>query len=126
MESTSVRSLYEELGGEAAVNAAVDVFYRKVLVDDRISRFFDDVDMDRQIAKQKAFLTMAFGGPVAYSGKDMRTGHAHLVQRGLNDSHVDAVIELLGETLRELGVAEDLIAKVAGVAESARADVLNR
>ena len=99
----SVSSLYEQLGGEAAVDAAVDVFYRKVLSDERISSFFDDVDMDHQIAKQKAFLTMVFGGPVAYSGSDMRTGHAHLIARGLNDSHVNIVIELLGESLREVG-----------------------
>jgi hemoglobin len=120
------QSLYEQLGGEAAVNAAVDLFYRKVLTDDRVSHFFDDVDMDRQIAKQKGFLTMVFGGPVAYSGKDMRTGHAHLVERGLNDSHVDAVIELLGQTLTELGVQQEAIAKVAAIAESVRGDVLNR
>jgi hemoglobin len=124
--STPSVSLYEQLGGEAAVNAAVDVFYRKVLTDDRVSRFFDDVEMDRQIAKQKAFLTMVFGGPVAYTGKDMRLGHAHLIERGLNDSHVDVVIELLGESLREVGAPEELIQKVAAIAESARADVLNR
>src|SRR3954468_20315751 len=126
MQTAPAQSLYEQLGGEAAVDAAVDVFYRKVLSDDRVSSFFDDVDMDTQIAKQKAFLTMVFGGPVAYSGKDMRAGHAHLVARGLNDSHVDAVIELLGESLREVGAPEPLIAKVAAIAESARADVLNR
>ena len=126
LTSTPSQSLYEQLGGQAAVDAAVDVFYRKVLSDDRVSRFFDDVDMDRQIAKQKAFLTMVFGGPVAYTGQDMRAGHAHLVQRGLNDSHFNAVIELLGESLREVGAPEGLIAKVAAVAESARADVLNR
>ena len=120
------QSLYEQLGGEAAVNAAVDLFYRKVLTDDRISHFFDGVDMDHQIAKQKGFLTMVFGGPVAYTGKDMRVGHAHLVQRGLNDSHVDAVIELLGETLAELGVQQEAIAKVAAIAESVRNDVLSR
>src|SRR3954467_11876324 len=119
-------SLYEQIGGEAAVDAAVDVFYRKVLSDDRISRFFDDVDMDRQIAKQKGFLTMVFGGPVAYTGKEMREGHAHLIKRGLDGSHVNVVIELLGESLREVGAPEHLIAKVAGIAESARADVLNR
>ena len=124
--SAPAQSLYEQLGGEAAVDAAVDVFYRKVLSDDRVSRFFDDVDMDIQIAKQKAFLTMVFGGPVAYTGKDMRTGHAHLIARGLNDSHVDSVIEILGESLREVGAPEHLIAKVAAIAESARANVLNR
>ena len=89
-------TLFEQLGGQDAVEAAVDNFYRKVLTDDRVSSFFDDVDMDRQRAKQKAFLTMAFGGPNNYSGKDMRTAHARLVAKGLNDSHVDAIIELLG------------------------------
>jgi len=124
MESTN--SLYDQLGGEAAVNAAVDVFYRKVLADDRISRFFDDADMDRQIARQKGFLTMAFGGPAAYTGKDMRAGHARLVTLGLNDSHFDAVVELLGQSLKELSVPAPLIAQVAAIAESTRADVLNR
>jgi hemoglobin len=126
MQSTLSQSLYEQLGGQAAVDAVVDIFYRKVLTDDRVSRFFEDVDMDQQIAKQKAFLTMVFGGPVAYTGSDMRTGHAHLLQRGLNDSHVSVVIELLGESLREAGVPEELIQQVAAVADSARADVLNR
>jgi hemoglobin len=119
-------SLYQQLGGDAAVDAAVDVFYRKVLSDDRINSFFDGVDMDRQAAKQKAFLTMAFGGPHNYTGADMRRAHKHLVARGLNDSHFDAVVELLGESLSELGVAPALIAQVAAIAESTRNDVLDR
>lgn len=119
-------TLYEQLGGQVAVEAAVDSFYRKVLTDDRVSRFFTGVDMDKQRAKQKAFLTMAFGGPHNYTGKDMRVGHAHLLKMGLNDSHVDAIIELLGKTLRELGVAENLISQVAAIAESTRNDVLSR
>jgi len=117
-------SLYEKLGGEAAVDAAVDIFYRKVLMDDRINSYFDGIDMERQAAKQKAFLTMVFGGPNNYSGKDMREGHKHL--KGLNDSHVDAVIENLGAVLKELGVADEDIAEVAAIAESVRDDVLNR
>ena len=119
-------SLYDKIGGEAAVNAAVDIFYRKVLKDDRISRFFEGVDMDRQAAKQKAFLTMAFGGPNNYSGEDMRRGHAHLVKQGLNDSHFDAVMENLGATLKELNVPGELIAQAAAIAESTRADVLGK
>jgi hemoglobin len=122
----SGKSLFDQLGGAKAVELAVESFYRKVLTDDRVSQFFDDVDMDRQIAKQKAFLTMAFGGPNQYSGMDMRRGHAHLVQRGLNDSHVDVVLELLGQTLKELDVPKHLIDEVIKIAEGARADVLNR
>jgi hemoglobin len=120
------QSLYDRIGGDAAMNAAVDIFYRKVLADDRIKRFFDDVDMERQAAKQKAFLTMVTGGPNDYTGKDMREGHKHLVERGLNDSHFDAVMEHLGATLKELNVPDELIAEAAAIAESTRNDVLNR
>ncbi len=119
-------NLYEQLGGENAVNAAVDIFYRKVLTDDHISHFFDDVDMDRQAAKQKAFLTYAFGGPNHYTGKDMRTAHAPLVARGLDDSHFDAVAGHLKSTLEELGAPAELVAQVLAIAESTRNDVLNR
>jgi hemoglobin len=119
-------SLYERIGGEAAVNAAVELFYRKVLEDYRINRFFGNTDMDRQIAKQKAFFTMAFGGPNNYTGADMRNAHARLVTMGLDDSHFDAVMEHLGATLVELNVPADLIAEAAAIAEGARQDVLGR
>ena len=119
-------NLYEQIGGEAAVDAAVDLFYRHVLSDDRIAHFFDGVDMERQAQKQKAFLTMAFGGPHSYTGKDMRDGHAHLVKQGLNDGHFDAVAENLAKTLQELGVGQELIDQVLAIAESTREDVLGR
>lgn len=124
--NTANATLFEQLGGEGAVNAAVDIFYRKVLADQRINHFFDGVDMDKQATKQKAFLTMAFGGPANYSGKDMREGHAKLVQMGLNDSHFDAVIENLAATLSELGVSAELIGQVAAIAQTTRADVLGK
>ncbi len=116
-------SLYERIGGEAAVDKAVDVFYEKVLADDRIKHFFEDLDMAAQANKQKAFLTMAFGGPHNYSGQDMRNGHAHL---GLEESHFDAVVELLAATLSELGVSAEDIGEVAKIADSVKDDVLNR
>ena len=119
------QTIYEQLGGAPAMDAAVDIFYRKVLTDDRIAHFFDAVDMDKQRSKQKAFLTMAFGGPNDYTGQDMRAGHKHLVAKGLNGTHFDAVVENLGTTLSELGIADDLIAQVAAVAETTRKDVLN-
>lgn len=120
------QTLFERLGGQEAVDAAVDIFYRKVLSDDRVNYFFDGVDMEKQIAKQKGFLTMVFGGPNNYTGKDMREGHKHLVAKGLNDTHVDAIIELLGGTLKELGVDDTDITEVAAIANSVRDDVLDR
>lgn len=125
-QNTQNTSLYERLGGEAAVDAAVTIFYRKVIADSRINHFFVGVDMEKQAAKQKAFLTMAFGGPHNYTGLDMRRGHARLVEMGLNDSHFDAVLENLGATLRELNVPAAMIVEVIGIAESTRNDVLGR
>jgi hemoglobin len=119
-------SLYEQLGGASGIDTAVDLFYRRMLSDERVARFFDDVDMERQAAKQKGFLTMVLGGPHSYTGKNMRDGHKHLLERGLNDTHVDVVLEHLGETLRELGANEEQIAQVVAVANSVRDDVLNR
>jgi hemoglobin len=116
-------SLYEQIGGAPAVEAAVDVFYRKVLSDPRIARFFDTVDMDAQRAKQKAFLTFAFGGPNAYSGRDLRSAHARMQ---LTEEHFQAVMENLGATLKELGLPEALIGKAAAIAVSVKSEVLNR
>jgi hemoglobin len=119
-------TIYEQIGGEPAMNAAVDIFYRKVLGDDRIAGFFESTDMERQAAKQKAFLTMVFGGPNAYTGRDLRTAHAPMVARGLTDLHFDAVMEHLGATLVELGVPGELVAQMAATAETTRRDVLGR
>ena len=117
-------NLFEKIGGAGAVDAAVDIFYRKVLTDDTISHFFETTDMDAQRAKQKAFLTMAFGGPNNYTGADMRTAHAPLVAKGLNDSHFGAVAGHLQATLEELNVPADLIAEVMAIAASTHDDVL--
>ena len=115
-------SIYEKIGGEAAVNAAVDIFYRKVLMDDRISEFFDTVDMESQHTKQKAFLTMAFGGPNNYSGKDMRKAHKHMA---LTETHFNAVAENLVATLKELDVPAEIIDEIVAVCLSVKDDVLN-
>jgi hemoglobin len=69
---------------------------------------------------------MAFGGPNNYSGKDLREGHAHLVEDGLNDSHFDAVAGHLAATLGELNVADELIDEVMAIAGSTRGDVLGK
>ena len=121
------RSLYERLGGAAAVDAAVDQFYQKVLSDERVNSFFAKTDMKKQRRIQKSFLTFAFGGPKTYSGVGMRKAHQKLVdEQGLNDTHMDVIIELLGKTLKELGVGDADITEAAAIANSVRDEVLCR
>ena len=120
-------TLYERIGGEVAVDAAVKRFYDKVLADERLGYLFEGVDMSKQITHQKRFLTYAFGGSPNYSGKSMRVAHGRLVaEKGLNDAHFDAVMENLGAALQELGVPNDLIGEAASIAESTRENVLGR
>lgn len=113
--------LFERLGGHAAVEAAVDIFYGKVLADPHISHFFDSVDMDAQRTKQKRFLAMAFGGP-QYPAPSLRKAHAHMK---LEESHFGAVAGHLQATLEELKVPKDLIGEVMAIAASTHDDVLN-
>ncbi len=117
-------SLYQKLGGKAAIDAAVELFYTKVLVDNRIKHFFDDVNMNKQRRRQKEFLSAAFGGPVPYTGKDMRKAHANL--SGLNETHFNAVAENLQKTLEELKISKELIGQVMTIAASTKDDVLNK
>lgn len=120
---TSDLSLYERLGGSLTIRSVTESFYRKVLADDLLASFFDDIDMDRQVAKQAAFLTMVLGGPNSYSGADLRSAHAGLA---LDDEHYTGVVRHLADTLREFGASEEDVAAVGKVADGVRNDVLNR
>jgi hemoglobin len=117
-------SLYHKLGGQPAIDAAVEAFYVKVLADNRIKHYFEDINMSKQRRKQKEFLSAAFGGPIPWTGKDMRTAHANLP--GLNETHFNAVAENLQKTLEDLKIKPELIKQVMAIAASTRNDVLNR
>jgi hemoglobin len=103
-------TLYDRLGGESAILAAVDRFYVRVLADPLLAPFFRGVEMPRLKRHQFAFLSQALGGPRQYSGTSMSLAHSHL---RIEHCHFNAVAGHLVETLHELGINEDLIADVA-------------
>lgn len=121
-------SLYDRIGGDAALNVVVDRFYRKILMDQDVRHFFDDIDMPTQLQKQKNFLKMAFGGCPAeeYTGKDLREVHERMVKNGLNDVHFDKVLTHLKDSLVELDVPANEIETMMETLESTRDNVLNR
>lgn len=119
--------LYDRIGGDKALEICTDLFYRKVLQDKLVGRFFQDVDMEKQRLKQKSFLTMAFGGPYQYTGADLRTSHKRLVdQYGLSDVHFDRVCELFRETVTEVNIPPDQVEEIMKILEGTRESVLNR
>jgi hemoglobin len=102
-------TLYEKLGGKEAIESVVDVFYKKVIADDRINQFFKHTDMEQQRRHQTAFIAYALGGP-QYTGRSMEKAHEGM---HLQESHWDAVVELLAESLKEKGVSDEDIGTIA-------------
>jgi hemoglobin len=121
-EEETKSSLFERVGGEDALNAAVELFYQKNLADDRISEMFEGTDMKELKAHQSNFLRMAFGGDSsAYRGRGVYEAHKELMlTKGLDESHFDCVAENLVAALRELDVANDAIDDVVAIVSPLR------
>lgn len=58
---------------------------------------------------QRQFLTYATGGSTEYHGKNMKDAHKG---RGIESKEFDLVVGHVISTMKELGVAEDLINEV--------------
>jgi hemoglobin len=120
------QTLYEALGGRETVDKAAAILYVNILRDDRINDFFSNIDIEKQKRKMSTFLTTICGGPSLYTGKTMRKAHENVVKKGLNDGHVDAMMECVSATLHELNIGNELVTKVIAVIEEHRDDVLGR
>ena len=117
--------MYDLLSGDRKPMRLVAIsLYQRVIADELLAPYFAGVDMDRQAVMLAEFLALAFGGPHAYTGSDLRTAHARLP--GLTDAHFDRIFSHLGSSLREFGIDDGDVATAVAVAETVRTDVLNR
>jgi hemoglobin len=119
-------SLYEEIGGDAALDAALDVFYPRILGDPRLSYIFAGVDLEWLRKHAKAFMAMAFGGPNNYQGQGLRRAHERPRSKGLNDPHFEVFMEHFAATLEQLSVPRPQATQVLAIAAGARDEVLDR
>ncbi|GAK05789.1 LOW QUALITY PROTEIN: hemoglobin-like protein HbO [Geomicrobium sp. JCM 19037] len=79
MENVGEKSLYEEIGGAAAIDRLVERFYDHVAEDPRLSPIFPS-DLSETKRKQKQFLTQFTGGGPLYTTEH---GHPRLRRRHL-------------------------------------------
>jgi hemoglobin len=121
-----MQSLFERIGGDSAVRATVMKMYDKILADEKLAPFFENIDVDALRHSQMAFVTYAFGGPNHYSGQNMRIAHKNAVSKGLSDEHFDLVAGHLKKSMEELNVPEELISEVLAIVGATRNDVLNK
>lgn len=101
--------LFDGIGGDAGLAAAVDVFYARVTADPEVAGYFAGIDLERLRAHQRAFLRVALDGPGVFTGRPLGPAHAGL---NITPPHFDRVVDHLAETLGDLGVEPGSVALV--------------
>ncbi len=110
-------SIYEAIGGRAALVAAVDGLFRRLLADPELGPFFPGGVGARHRAYVITILGEALGGPERYRGPDLARAHRGL---GISDTHFDRTAAHLGDTLDELGVPRPLAEAIVGIVAGLR------
>lgn len=113
-------SIYDEIGGAAAVSAAVDDFYQRVVADPVLAPYFTATDMVRLKRHQRSFIAAAVGGPEPYLGRNMADAHARL---SIAPGDFDRVVGHLVATLAGLGVPEDTIGAIGATLAPLKSEI---
>ena len=114
-------SIFDQIGGNAAVAAAVDGLYDRLLADPVLSPYFAGTDMRKQKRHMRAFMATALGGSDIYAGRDMRAAHAGL---RITNEAFDRVVGHLVDTLISLRVCDTHIAQIGAALAPLRAQVV--
>ncbi|MCK9898319.1 group 1 truncated hemoglobin [Frankia sp. AgB32] len=114
-------STYDAIGGSAAVKAAVDEFYVRVLADPEIAPFFRGKDIPTLKAHQRDFIGAAIGGPEVYTGNPIPDVHGTLC---INDAQFDVVVAHLLGALSGLGVPDATTGEIGKALAPLRAQIV--
>lgn len=118
---TPTKSLYDRLGGNAAISAVIDQFIANVAADTKINAFFADAAADpARLTRLRNNLInqvgMATGGMEKYTGKDMKTAHKGM---GIEEADFNALVADLSASLDKFNVAAadktELLTALAGL-----------
>ena len=102
-------SLYEQIGGAETIDKLIGRFYQNVLADPLLMPFFENTSIEKLTNIQKAFFSVALGGPEPDEKISLYEVHQG---RGIQIKHLTRFTEHLLNTLREIGVEEDHAKKV--------------
>ena len=130
-------SLFQRLGGSDALKLVIENFYDRLLKDEELAPFFENVTVARLKMHQVRFFTVAFGGnvPGVISGLDngnknsnsansrredllqylIKKHQRFVVSKGLNETHFDRTISHLVGTLECLHMDPALVAEAAAI-----------
>ena len=120
----SDRSLYERLGGYDAIAAVANDLLSRLQSDPRLARFWqnrgeDGVRREKQLLID--FLCANSGGPLYYTGRDMKISHLGM---RIDENDWSAFLKHLNATLDAFRVARTEHDQVVAFIQSTRSDIV--
>lgn len=132
------RSLFERLGGEKVITAIVDDMAERVIADPRVNfarknvetGWFDEKyepwkpthkNIKRFKKQMVAFLSLATGGPVEYTGRDMKTVHENMK---ITNNEFDAMVGDIKASMDRLGIAAQEKRELLAIVETTRKQIV--
>jgi hemoglobin len=120
----SNKTLYERLGGYDAIAAVASDLLPRLQADSRLARFWqhrgaDGVRREKQLLID--FLCASAGGPLYYTGRDMKTSH-----KGMKISESDwaAFLGHLNATMEAFNVPQAERNEVVAFVQSTKPDIV--
>jgi hemoglobin len=113
------QSLYDRLGGYDGIAIFAGNLLPRLQSDEQLGRFWQNRSSDG-IAREKQllidYLSSSAGGPILYTGRDMKTSHAGM---NISESDWNAFLGHAGDTMKALQVpqqeCDDVVAFVLGL-----------
>ena len=120
----STKPLYERLGGYDAISAVANDLLPRLQADPQLARFWqhrgeDGVRREKQLLID--FLCSSAGGPLFYTGRDMKTSHKGMK---ISESDWSAFLGHLNATLDAFKVPQTERNEVVAFVQSTKADLV--
>ena len=118
------KTLYERLGGYDTIAAIANDLLPRMQADAQLGRFYqhrgeDGLRRSRQILID--FLCSSAGGPLYYTGRDMKVTHKGMK---ISESDWSAFLGYLNDTLDTLQVPQPERKEVVALMQSTKADIV--
>lgn len=116
------RSLYERVGGRAAISAVVDDSIENLAADTRINARFGNASIPKLQKNLVDLLCVRTGGPCTYTGLNMSAAHEGMHIRG---DEFDALVEDIAKSLDKFKVPPRERAEVLAILRQMKSSVID-
>ena len=120
----SNKTLYERLGGYEGITTFVENLLPCLEADQQLGRFWQHRG-DDGVAREKQllidYLCSSAGGPMYYTGRDMKTSH---VGMKISEDDWSIFMNHAGETMKTLNVPQQECDEIATFVTSLKADIV--